>query len=93
MAELAVDARVILLERESYLGYHATGRSAAFFAPAYGNAVVRGLTGASEKFFRQPPPDFTETALLRPRDSTGGDLDVDAILQGYLRLFRRGNGV
>ncbi|MCZ6828650.1 MAG: FAD-binding oxidoreductase [Gammaproteobacteria bacterium] len=140
-AELAADASVILLEGESHPGYHATGRSAAFFAPAYGNSVVRGLTGVSEPFFRHPPPDFSETALLRPRDCLfiarpeqlpqlqslqeensalqwfsgeaavqaqpllsadyvaaalrdghGGDLDVDAILQGYLRLLRRRGG-
>ena len=140
-AELAAAARVVLLERESQPGYHATGRSAAFFAPAYGNAVVRGLTAASEQFFCQPPPDFSEARLLRQRDCLfiarrdqlaelhatavenpalreldagaalqsvpvlspdyvaaallddhGGDLDVDAILQGYLRCFRRRGG-
>ena len=37
--EIAPFAKVILLERESRPGYHATGRSAAVFAPAYGNRV------------------------------------------------------
>ncbi len=136
-AELALDANVLLLEMESAPGYHATGRSAAYFAPAYGNATVRNLTALSEAFFRDPPPGFTSVPLLRDRvslfvgtagqqasvasmqaensgllaldsqaacelvpalkpealaaallDGDGGDLDVDAILQGFRRLLR-----
>ncbi|MFZ1364564.1 MAG: FAD-dependent oxidoreductase, partial [Brachymonas denitrificans] len=33
---LAPHARVLLLERESQPGYHATGRSAALFMESYG---------------------------------------------------------
>jgi D-arginine dehydrogenase len=140
-AELAANARVVLLEMEQQPGYHATGRSAAYFAAAYGKKVIRELTGCCEKFFREPPEDFRDAALLRPRDCMffgradqepqlqalqkdnpglvritaaevrervpvlsvdyvhaglwerrGGDLDVDAILQGYLRRFRRRGG-
>ncbi len=140
-AELAANARVTLLEMEAQPGYHATGRSAAYFAAAYGKKVVREFTGCCEGFFRQPPDGFSDVELLRPRDcmffaradqqaqlraleqdnptlvrltaseilarvpvfaadylhaglyeSRGGDLDVDAILQGYLRLFRRRAG-
>jgi D-arginine dehydrogenase len=65
--ELAARRRVILLERESQPGYHTTGRSAAMYAPAYGNALVRGLTRASQGFYDAPPPGFTETPLLIPR--------------------------
>lgn len=140
-AELAANARVAILEREERPGYHATGRSAAFFAASYGNAVVRGISAASEPFYRHPPAGFSDVPLLRPRDtlfiaradqlpqlqelsaeipvlqpvSAGqactqvpildrgyvagalrdthcGDLDVDAILQGYLRLFKSRGG-
>jgi len=35
-AELAARADVLLLEMEEQPGYHATGRSAAYFAAAYG---------------------------------------------------------
>lgn len=140
-AELAENADVLLLDMETQPGFHATGRSAAFFAPSYGNAIVRGITAASESFYRKPPKDFTsvelihsrdalfiaredqlaqlkemrkEIPLLNPlsaseacvdvpildreyvaaglRDELGGDLDVDAILQGYLRLFKRRGG-
>jgi D-arginine dehydrogenase len=140
-AELAADARVLLLEMEDQPGFHATGRSAAYFAAAYGNRVVREFTACCESFFRAPPEGFSEVPLIHPRDgmlfgrpdqaerlqvlhdempdlefidadavrqrvpvfadgylhgalweSRGGDLDVDAILQGYLRRFRRRGG-
>ncbi|MGK2924133.1 MAG: NAD(P)/FAD-dependent oxidoreductase [Lysobacterales bacterium] len=140
-AELAADARVTLLEMEAQAGYHATGRSAAYFAAAYGKRVVREITGACEAFFNRPPAGFSDAALIKPRDCLffgradqmgslqamqrdnpalqfldadavrqrvpvfaqgylhgalreprGGDLDVDALLQAYLRLFRRRGG-
>ena len=46
---------------------HTTGRSAALFAPAYGNIAIRGLTAASAGFFATPPPGFAETPLVTPR--------------------------
>jgi D-arginine dehydrogenase len=140
-AQCAIDAQVTLVEMESRAGLHATGRSAAFFSPAYGNAVVRDLTAASERFFRDPPEGFVDVPLLRQRDclfvgrhdqlqsladleaevsllrpvdtasiysrvpafragylagglcdASGGDLDVDALHQGYLRQFRARGG-
>ncbi len=140
-AELAADATVTVLEMEAQPGYHASGRSAAYFATAYGKKIIRDITGCCESFFVEPPDGFTEIQLLRPRDSMffgredqagkllaiqddnprlkfleadavrkrvpvfapdylhgamwdrkGGDLDVDALLQGFLRLFRRRGG-
>lgn len=64
---LAPHGRVVLLERESQPGYHATGRSAALFMASYGNPQVRALTRASLAFLEKPPEGFCETALLRPR--------------------------
>lgn len=64
---LAPLARVLLLEREAQPGYHTTGRSAALFSEAYGNATVRALTRASRAFFRAPPAGFAASALLAPR--------------------------
>lgn len=46
-AELAPHGRTLVLERESALGYHATGRSAAVIALNYGAPPVRALTQAS----------------------------------------------
>ncbi|MDV7142679.1 FAD-dependent oxidoreductase [Tropicimonas sp. TH_r6] len=47
-AELArAGTSVCLLEAETALGYHASGRSAAMFLASYGNATVRALNAAS----------------------------------------------
>ncbi len=46
-AELAPHARVLLLEAEDAPGYHATGRSAAFWEECYGGPGVVPLTLAS----------------------------------------------
>ena len=68
-ANLAPHARVLVLERESQPGYHATGRSAALFSEIYGNAPIRALTRASREFLFTPPAGFTETALVAQRGS------------------------
>ncbi|HEY6869106.1 MAG TPA: FAD-dependent oxidoreductase, partial [Novosphingobium sp.] len=47
-AELtAGGARVLLIEAESLPGYHATGRSAAFWTESYGGPAIQPLTAAS----------------------------------------------
>ena len=38
---LSKHGKVIVLEKESMLGYHTTGRSAAFFTENYGNNIIR----------------------------------------------------
>lgn len=53
-------ARVVLLEGEAQPGYHATGRSAAFWSESYGGPAVQPLTTASG-------PWLGERGLLRPR--------------------------
>jgi len=64
---LAGERGVLLLERESQPGYHATGRSAAMFMESYGPPAVRALTRASRAFYEQPPDGFGNAALLTPR--------------------------
>lgn len=143
-AELAPYGRVLLIERESHPGFHATGRSAAILAQTYGNEAVRALTRASDTFLKDPPEGFAELPLLAPRGlvqiaredqidglyalfdglkgsgmlewlnpdeiaqrvpilrpgyAAGGyenknaqDLDVHAMVQGYLRALRRKGG-
>ena len=66
-AALASTARVALIEAESQPGVHATGRSAALYAPNYGSPLFRALTRASGAFLRAPPQDFTAHPLLQPR--------------------------
>ncbi|QCI11606.1 FAD-binding oxidoreductase [Pseudomonas putida] len=64
---LAGERRVLLLERESQPGYHATGRSAAMFMEAYGTPQIQALTRASRAFYEAPPAGFCEHPLLEPR--------------------------
>ncbi|ACJ01058.1 NAD(P)/FAD-dependent oxidoreductase [Rhodospirillum centenum] len=66
-AFLAPRRRVLVLEAEAQPGYHASGRTAALFAEAYGNAPVRALTRASRPFFETPPAGFCDQPLLHPR--------------------------
>lgn len=53
-------ARVLVLEAESQPGYHATGRSAAFWQESYGGPGVQPLTTASG-------PWLEEAGMLHPR--------------------------
>jgi D-arginine dehydrogenase len=53
-------ATVLLLEAEERPGYHATGRSAAFWTESYGGAAIQPLTTASGPFLH-------EQGFLRPR--------------------------
>ena len=51
-AEVVPHARVLLLEAEERPGYHATGRSAAFWSETYGGPDVQPLTTASGPLLR-----------------------------------------
>ena len=51
-AAVAPHARVVILEAEERPGYHATGRSAAFWSETYGGPWVQPLTSASESALR-----------------------------------------
>ncbi len=52
-AGLAARGQVLLLEAEDRPGYHATGRSAAFWTESYGGPLVLPLTAASFDFLQQ----------------------------------------
>lgn len=64
--ELSTSVTVSILEMESTLAFHTTGRSAATFLETYGGRQVRALTTASRGFL-EDPPEFFETALTAPR--------------------------
>ena len=66
-ARLAQHGQVIVLEAEAAVGYHSSGRSAAFYHFGLGNPLVRGLTAWSRDFLDTPPPGFTEVPLATPR--------------------------
>ncbi|NKB26973.1 MAG: FAD-dependent oxidoreductase [Rhodobacteraceae bacterium] len=86
-AELAEGGvQVTLLERETALGYHASGRSAAMFEMGYGPAAVQRLTEASEA-------EYVANDILSPRglilvgradQATAFDADVAAL--GLIRI-------
>ena len=52
-SRLAGHARVVLIEAEPAPGYHATGRSAAFWSETYGGPGVQPLTTASRGELQQ----------------------------------------
>jgi D-arginine dehydrogenase len=83
-AALADDARVLLIEAEAQPGYHATGRSAAFWTESYGGTGVQPLTTASGPFLR-------ENGFLAPRGAltigrTGREANVEAFGRSFAGL-------
>lgn len=79
-AELATHGRVLVLEMEQQAGYHATGRSVAFWEETYGGPAVQPLTTASGPMLAAPDPDFHDGSFLSPRGTlhVGRAADVDA---------------
>jgi D-arginine dehydrogenase len=66
-SELAPTHSVIVLEQESQLAHHATGRSAAAFLESYGGPEVRALTRASRPLLEAAAVDsplLTQRPLL-----------------------------
>ena len=59
-ARLSALGKVLLLEREEALGFHASGRSAALFEENYGKPSTVALNRAGRAFFE-------ETGVLSPR--------------------------
>lgn len=66
-AALAGKARVLLIEQEAQPGYHATGRSVAFWNESYGGPGIQPLTSASGPLLRNPEPIFWDRPFLGPR--------------------------
>jgi len=66
-AHLARHGSVTLLEMESSLAYHTTGRSAALFVLNYGGEGSRPLAVASRAFLESPPEGSVDAPLLTDR--------------------------
>lgn len=79
-AEVASHASVLLLEMEEQPGYHATGRSVAFWSETYGGPGVQPLTSASGPALRSPDPAFSDRSFLSDRGAIhiGGADDAPA---------------
>lgn len=92
-AELAAHARVAVLEAEDAPGYHATGRSVAFWSESYGGPLVQPLTSASGPLLATPAPDFSETGFLTPRSALHiGPAEMAGTATAFRDLFG-GQGV
>jgi len=83
-AALAGRARVVVIEAEERAGYHATGRSAAFWDETYGGPGVQPLTSASGPFLR-------EQGFLSPRGAltigrAGQARDISAFVARFAAL-------
>ena len=87
---LAQHVRVVLVERESTPGVHATGRSASVLSETSGHPIVCRLARASRPFFEHPPDAFCETPLLAPRGLAWvGHLDDADRLDAFAESARR----
>jgi len=80
-AELAPHARVLILEREDQPGYHATGRSAAFWSETYGGPDVQPLTTASGAALRDG--DYLEPLGSLHIGRAGDAAAIDALLAEF----------
>lgn len=64
---LAPHRSVVVLERETALGYHSTGRSAAEFTHRFHSPLVGRLAAISYDFLTRPPDGFSDIELLKRR--------------------------
>ncbi|MEO0402332.1 MAG: FAD-dependent oxidoreductase [Pseudomonadota bacterium] len=74
-ARLSAHASVTLIEGESALGYHASGRSAALFEENYGSATIVSLNRASAAY--QQPYLSPRGLLLVARKGEDAAFDAD----------------
>lgn len=74
-AELAPHADVLVLEAEDRPGFHATGRSAAFWVESYGGPLVLPLTVASGPYLADHGFLIDRGGLNIARDDQRADLD------------------
>ena len=92
-AALAPKMRVLILETEDLPGYHATGRSAAFWTETYGGPAVQPLTSVSGPFLAAPPSAFSEQNFLSPRGALMvGQAEQLNLADGFMAAFA-GSGV
>lgn len=81
-AAIGARASVLIVEREDHPGYHATGRSAAFWVESYGGPGVQPLTSAAG-------PKLRELGVLVPRGGlTLARAGQEAALADFVEEFR-----
>lgn len=74
-AEIGAAARIILLEAEEFPGYHATGRSAAFWEECYGGPQIVPLTLASGPYLQDHGFLSNRGALYLAREADDARID------------------
>lgn len=85
-AEIAPHASVLMIEAEDQPGYHATGRSAAFWDETYGGPAIQPLTTASGDWLR-------DHGFLGPRGAIYlARAGQEALAEAFVTDFR-GSGV
>ena len=82
-AECSAHARVVVLEAEEAPGYHATGRSAAFWEECYGGPDIVPLTLASGPYLRDLGALHRRGALYVGRE------DQESQVEQFVRRFDR----
>jgi D-arginine dehydrogenase len=92
-AEISAHQRVLLLEAEAQPGYHATGRSVAFWTESYGGPGVQPLTTASRAFLADPPKSFSQNAFLTRRGALHIGTARDVPLADEMRASFRNTSV
>lgn len=75
-------ARVLMVEAEERPGYHATGRSAAFWLESYGGPGVQPLTSASGPILRELGVLTRRGALTLGREADRGAVEAFAETYG-----------
>lgn len=63
--ELRAKAKVVVLEKETDLSYHSTGRSAALYSEFIATPLALALSRLSRPFLTSPPPVFSMAPLHR----------------------------
>lgn len=85
-AELAPHLKVLVAEAERMAGYHATGRSAAFWDECYGGPAIVPLTAASRAYLR-------DHGFLAERGAIYVGRDEDAAKSASFLAQYAGSGV
>jgi D-arginine dehydrogenase len=87
-SELSRDHSVVIVEAEAQPGFHATGRSVAFWTESYGGPLVQPLTSASGDFLWSPPKEFSDTGFLTKRGALHiGKAEQEALADELLKDF------
>ncbi len=83
-AALGNRASVLVIEGEHRPGYHATGRSAAFWTESYGGPGVQPLTSASGQFLRDN--GFLTQRMALTLGRIGQEREIEAFVREFAAL-------